>query len=232
MRVNLEPISSKRHVTALGVTLTTCLKNSVIFLSILLTTRRTFRGRSTNCGKRSDELTRRHRWMMAGTTTGPAAPNSTLRTDKTQITHQKIVEESCDRHSKHPSRGVNRSRVTAVTNIEVKCFYSPDINNVLPNDLSEAAVVEFGDVKVTRMRIKPGWRWSEHIKPMVGTGFCQVRHLGVVTKGRVRVSHDDGTESTDGAGDAYSVMPGHDAWVEGDETVEGFAFAGTWADKF
>lgn len=24
---------------------------------------------------------------------------------------------------------------------------------------------------------------------------------------------------------------GHDAWVEGDETVEGFEFAGTWADK-
>jgi hypothetical protein len=26
-------------------------------------------------------------------------------------------------------------------------------------------------------------------------------------------------------------MPGHDAWVEGDETVEGFEFGGTWADK-
>ncbi len=70
-----------------------------------------------------------------------------------------------------------------MTNIEVKSFDSADINNVLPNDPGEAAVVEFGDVKVTRMRIKPGWRWSEHIKPMVGTDSCQVRHLGVVTKG-------------------------------------------------
>ena len=66
---------------------------------------------------------------------------------------------------------------------------------------------------------------------MVGTDSCQVRHLGVVTKGRVRVIHDDGTESTYGAGDAYSVKPGHDAWVEGDETIESFEFAGTWADK-
>jgi quercetin dioxygenase-like cupin family protein len=118
-----------------------------------------------------------------------------------------------------------------MTNIEVKSFDSAEINNVLPDGLGEAAVVEFGDVKVTRMRIKPGWRWSEHIKPMVGTDSCQVRHLGVMTKGRVRVIHDDGTESTYAAGDAYSVMPGHDAWVEGDETVEGFEFAGTWADK-
>ena len=118
-----------------------------------------------------------------------------------------------------------------MTNVEVKSFDRSDINNVLPNDLGEAAVVEFGDVKVTRMRIKPGWRWSEHIKPMVGTDSCQVRHLGVVTKGSVRVVHDDGTEATYGAGDAYSVMPGHDAWVEGDEAVEGFEFAGTWADK-
>ena len=60
---------------------------------------------------------------------------------------------------------------------------------------------------------------------MVGTDSCQVRHLGVLTEGRVRVIHDDGTETTYGAGDAYSVMPGHDAWVEGDETVEGFEFA-------
>ena len=79
-----------------------------------------------------------------------------------------------------------------MTNIEVKSFDSADINNVLPNDLGEAAVVEFDDIKVTRMRIKPGWRWSEHIKPMVGTDSCQVRHLGVVTKGRVRVIHEIG----------------------------------------
>ena len=82
------------------------------------------------------------------------------------------------------STGVDRYKVTAMTNIEVKSFDSADINNVLPNDLGEAAVVEFDDIKVTRMRIKPGWRWSEHIKPMVGTDSCQVRHLGVVTKGR------------------------------------------------
>ena len=127
--------------------------------------------------------------------------------------------------------GVDPSSMFSMTNVEVKSFDSAGIKNVLPDDLGEAAIVEFGDVKVTRMRIKPGWRWSHHIKPMVGTDSCQVRHLGVVTQGRVRVVHDDGTETTYGAGDAYSVMPGHDAWVEGDETVEGFEFGGSWADQ-
>ena len=40
-----------------------------------------------------------------------------------------------------------------MTNIEVKSFDSAEINNVLPDGLGEVAVVEFGDVKVTRMRI-------------------------------------------------------------------------------
>ena len=31
------------------------------------------------------------------------------------------------------------------TNVEVKSFDRSDINNVLPNDLGEAAVLEFGD---------------------------------------------------------------------------------------
>ena len=53
------------------------------------------------------------------------------------------------------STGVDRSQGTDMTNIEVKSFDSADLNNVLPNDLGENAVVEFGNVKVTRMRIKP-----------------------------------------------------------------------------
>ncbi|NDA49916.1 MAG: hypothetical protein EBY60_05740 [Actinobacteria bacterium] len=53
---------------------------------------------------------------------------------------------------------MNGHRLMAMTNIEVKSFDSAEINNVLPDGLGEAAVVEFGDVKVTRMRIKPGWR--------------------------------------------------------------------------
>jgi quercetin dioxygenase-like cupin family protein len=32
---------------------------------------------------------------------------------------------------------------------------------------------------------------------------------------------EDGTEGTIKAGDSYTIPPGHDAWVEGDETFVG-----------
>lgn len=114
--------------------------------------------------------------------------------------------------------------------VEVQSFEGSENKTSLPDGLGETAVLEFGDTKVTALHVKPGWRWSEHIKPLVGTDSCQVRHLGVITHGRVTAVHDDGTQVTYGAGDAYSIMPGHDAWVEGDEDVRGFEFGGSWAE--
>ena len=51
--------------------------------------------------------------------------------------------------------------------------------------------------------------------------------LRVVTKGKLRVKHDDGTEVVIVAGEAYSLAPGHDGWVEGNETVEAYEFNNT-----
>ena len=31
-------------------------------------------------------------------------------------------------------------------------------------------------------------------------------------------------------GDAYSIKPGHDAWVVGEEAVEAIEFAGIWGE--
>ena len=33
--------------------------------------------------------------------------------------------------------------------------------------------------KAARMTTQPGWKWSECIKPMVGTETCQKNHVGV-----------------------------------------------------
>ena len=49
----------------------------------------------------------------------------------------------------------------------------------------------------------------------------------MVSKGTIRVKHDDGTEIVLNAGDAYSLAPGHDAWGEGDEAVEIYEFNNT-----
>jgi hypothetical protein len=46
------------------------------------------------------------------------------------------------------------------------------------------------------------------------------------------VRHDDGTEIEIGAGDAYVIEPGHDAWVIGLEAVVGYEFDGQAAETF
>jgi len=62
---------------------------------------------------------------------------------------------------------------------------------------------------------EPGWRWSECIKPVVGTASCQVPHVGYAVSGRLTVRMDDGTQKTLAPGSSYTIPPGHDAWVEG-----------------
>ncbi len=93
-------------------------------------------------------------------------------------------------------------------------------------DKTRIEVLRLGDSELGRFTFSPGWRWSECIKPVVGTESCQVLHVGYVLSGRLTVSHEDGSHSTLEAGDAYRIVPGHDAWVEGDEEYVGIEFKG------
>jgi len=69
-----------------------------------------------------------------------------------------------------------------------------------------------GDFEVAREVLEPGWKWSEDIKPIVGTDSCQFQHYGVLLSGRMKVLADDGSEIEIGPGDAYVIprgtMPG------------------------
>ena len=78
-------------------------------------------------------------------------------------------------------------------------------------------VVDLGDVEIRRVTHEPGWRWSECVKPTVGTDSCQVGHLIHVLSGRILVRMNDGSEAEFGPGDVGSIPPGHDAWTLGDE---------------
>ena len=89
-----------------------------------------------------------------------------------------------------------------------------------------------GSVSAARFTFEPGWKWSECVKPVVGTDSCQVHHVGIVQSGRMHVRHDDGTEREIGPGEAYVIEPGHDAWVVGDETFVGFEFDSRSADEY
>lgn len=70
---------------------------------------------------------------------------------------------------------------------------------------------------VGRATFKPGWRWSEHVKPIAGTDSCQAAHVGIFLAGRMKVVMDDGEELEYRPGDFAIMPPGHDAWIVGEE---------------
>lgn len=82
------------------------------------------------------------------------------------------------------------------------------------------------------MTAQPGWKWSECIKPVAGTDTCQVNHLGVAVSGGLHVVHDDGSEVDLAPGDAYTIAPGHDAWVTGTEPFVAYEFDTSAATTF
>lgn len=106
--------------------------------------------------------------------------------------------------------------------VETRNIDTPDETRTPPNALLQ--IVKLGGAGVGRGTFQPGWKWSESIKPIVGTDSCQVHHLGVMMAGRMHVVHDDGSEADIGAGQVYEIQPGHDAWVVGDEAAVGIEF--------
>ena len=78
-------------------------------------------------------------------------------------------------------------------------------------------VLRIGGLTIGRASYEPGWKWSQHVGPIAGTKSCEVEHVGLVVSGRCAVRMDDGEEVVLRAGDVFSVAPGHDSWVVGDE---------------
>jgi class 3 adenylate cyclase len=112
-----------------------------------------------------------------------------------------------------------------------KSFDRPD--QVLEFDRIREDIVELGDLTLGRVIHQPGWRWSVHMKPVVGTETCQARHLGYIVSGQVGFLLVDGSSITAGPGMAYDVPPGHDGWVVGDEPLVVIEWAGVreWVQR-
>ncbi|TGV13681.1 cupin domain-containing protein, partial [Mesorhizobium sp. M4B.F.Ca.ET.143.01.1.1] len=49
---------------------------------------------------------------------------------------------------------------------------------------------------------------------------CQVSHVGYVVSGSITVRMNDGTQKTFEAGTSYTIPPGHEAWVEGNQPFQ------------
>ena len=109
--------------------------------------------------------------------------------------------------------------------LEVKSLDSPDETRPFV-DRGKVDVVAIDGVTVGRGVFEPGWRWSEHVKPIAGTDSCQAAHVAYVVSGRMRVVMDDGAEGEAGPGDVVVIAPGHDAWTVGDEACVMLDFSG------
>jgi hypothetical protein len=108
--------------------------------------------------------------------------------------------------------------------IEINDFSTPD--ETRSPDRTTVELVKIAGGEIGRYTFQPGWRWSECIKPVVGTDSCKVEHVGYVVSGQLHVVHDDGTAADVAGGNVYRIAPGHDAWVVGDDPVVVVEFQG------
>lgn len=102
-----------------------------------------------------------------------------------------------------------------VTKFETKSHNSPD--EVRAPNKTRVEVVRLPGYTLGRLNFEPGWKWSECVKPVVKTDSCQLSHVGYVVSGTLTVRLNDGTQKTIGPGSSYTIPPGHDAWVDGDQ---------------
>jgi hypothetical protein len=78
-------------------------------------------------------------------------------------------------------------------------------------------VAPAGAARVKRVIYPPGFRWSTHMKPVVGTDYCMHAHVGFLARGRIHIEYADGCASEFAAPQVLSIEPGHDGWVVGNE---------------
>lgn len=74
--------------------------------------------------------------------------------------------------------------------LESKNIANPDDKRSFEH--GEVSLVNLTGFTVGRAGFRPGWRWSTDVKPLAGTGSCQLAHSSYVVSGRehAKASHD------------------------------------------
>lgn len=106
----------------------------------------------------------------------------------------------------------------------VRSFDQPEETTTFPN--GHEHVVHVLGTPVGKVTFQPGWRWSNDVRPLMGTESCPLLHAGYMLAGHLHVEVNDGRTIDIGPGDAFTIPPGHDAWVAGDESVVMLDWAG------
>jgi quercetin dioxygenase-like cupin family protein len=102
-----------------------------------------------------------------------------------------------------------------MASIEKKSINSPDDTRTF--EKGKMDLVNIGGGAVGLATFQPGWRWSDHVKPIAKTEWCQAPHFGYSLSGRAKVKLSSGEEYDINPGDVFQIPPGHDGWVVGDE---------------
>lgn len=87
-------------------------------------------------------------------------------------------------------------------------------------------LIKVGGATLGRGVFEPGWQWSQHVKPIVKTEWCEAPHFQYHLSGTLHVKMADGTEKDFRPGDVSLLPTGHDAWVVGNEPVVVIDFQG------
>lgn len=113
--------------------------------------------------------------------------------------------------------GHDENEEIPMASAEQKSFDDPDETRTFEN--GQVDLVQVGESEIGRLTLQPGWRWSEHVKPIAGTEWCEAPHFQYHLAGTLRIQMSDGTELDATPGDVTALPSGHDAWVVGDEPV-------------
>ncbi len=100
---------------------------------------------------------------------------------------------------------------------EHRDFATPDEIREFPNGQLELLHTAGGDVG--RLVLRPGWRWSQDVKPVAGTELCEAPHFQYHLAGTLRIKMADGSTFDAEPGQVTALPSGHDAWVVGDAPV-------------
>jgi class 3 adenylate cyclase len=102
-----------------------------------------------------------------------------------------------------------------VTKLQRRSF--GDADNVREVAYGRLETYDLGEVRLGRSILEPGWRWSNSIKPISRTEWCEYHHIGLCVAGTGRVTMREGAELVIEAGQFYEIPPFHDLEVIGDE---------------
>src|SRR5258708_1170110 len=92
----------------------------------------------------------------------------------------------------------------AMKKAEHKSFEIPDETRKFENGKDD--FISIGPGKVGRMALEPGWKWSNDVKPVVKTEWCEVPHFQYHASGKLHVKMQDGEEFEFAAG-TVSYLP-------------------------